>query len=152
MVATLPGPEGNSGLIASSYSVVFSLVPRVVVAGWIALWCGEMSNNYVLARLKDMTDGRHFWFRALASTFVRQGINTTLFYTIGLGGLMSPQIMVEAIAAAWVFKLGVEALCLPLTIRFLGWIRDQEAECSVRGNSEVSKVVGLVAHQERCIR
>lgn len=124
LVTTMPpAPHFPSD---QAYKEVFSIVPRIVVAGWLATWCGETINNYVLALMKVRTNGRHFWLRAIASTMVGQLANTSLFYGVGLSGELPAQLLLHSIITAWLFKVAIEAVCLPITTQIVKHLKQRE--------------------------
>ena len=108
------------------YREVLSVVPRIMVAGWIAVFAGDVVNNYIIAKLKVITKGKHFWFRALASTAAGQFINTILFVFLGLFGTVPNEAILGMIFYSWLFKVGVEVLFLPITYRIVEYLKKTE--------------------------
>lgn len=125
-IAYLPSPAFFDGW--SAYDRVFGIMPRILLGGWIAVFAGESSNNYVLARLKIVTKGRFLWTRTIGSTVVGQGVNTALFYVIGLYGVLPIDALWEAVLAGWVFKVCVEAACTPLVYGAVRYLKKAERE------------------------
>jgi hypothetical protein len=41
-----------------------------VVASMVGFWCGDFMNSHVMAMMKVLTEGRHFWPRTIGSTAV----------------------------------------------------------------------------------
>lgn len=126
VVAAIPGSAVFPH--SDAYRVVFQQVPRTLVGGWIAVFAGDIANNYVMARLKVATEGRHLWFRIIGSTFVGQGLNTALFYLIALSGVIPFSSLVKAVVAGWMFKTLVEALMTPVTYWVCGVLKRAENE------------------------
>ncbi|MBI4755533.1 MAG: queuosine precursor transporter [Betaproteobacteria bacterium] len=105
-----------------AYAKVFGTVPRILLGGWLAVFLGDISNNYVLARMKLWTNGKYLWTRTIGSTIVGQGINTVVFYVVALGGVLPTDVLVSAVMVGWLVKTCVEALMTPFTyavVRFL---------------------------------
>lgn len=98
-----------------AYKTVFGIIPRVLVGGWLAIFIGDISNNYVLAKLKVLTNGRFLWLRVISSTIVGQFLNTAVFYVVALGGVMPDNVLLTGIIAGWTIKTMVEALLIPVT-------------------------------------
>lgn len=98
-----------------AYKTVFGIIPRVLVGGWLAVFIGDISNNYVLAKLKVLTNGRFLWLRIIASTVVGQFLNTAVFYAVALGGVMPGNALFKGIIAGWVIKTVVETFLMPVT-------------------------------------
>jgi uncharacterized PurR-regulated membrane protein YhhQ (DUF165 family) len=51
-----------------SYVDVLSAAPRLVLFGTLAMFAGDIANNYVLAKMKVWTNGRHISARFVTST------------------------------------------------------------------------------------
>jgi uncharacterized integral membrane protein (TIGR00697 family) len=109
-----------------AYQAVFAVVPRVLIGGWVAVFGGDISNNYILARLKVLTKGRHLWFRTISSTLVGQFVNTDLFYTIALSGVMPASELIRGVAGGWIMKTIVEAVMTPFTYIVVGMLKRSE--------------------------
>ncbi len=111
-VAVPPAPFFKNG---EAYETVFGVVPRVLAGGWLAIFIGDISNNYVLAKMKVLTKGRFLWLRFIASTVVGQLLNTAVFYGVALGGVLPGDDLIAGILAGWIIKTMVETLLMPLT-------------------------------------
>ncbi len=98
-----------------AYKAVFSIVPRVLVGSWLALFCGDISNNYVLARMKVLTRGRWLWTRTIGSTVVGQLVNTGVFYLVALSAVLKADQLLQAVLVGWLAKTFVEVVLTPLT-------------------------------------
>ena len=109
-----------------AYQTVFAAVPRVLIGGWIAVFGGDISNNYILARLKVLTRGKYLWFRTISSTIVGQLVNTALFYTIALSGVMPANELIRGIAGGWIMKSIVEAVMTPFTYIIVNMLKKSE--------------------------
>lgn len=125
---------------SEAYVRVFSFVPRVVIAGWIATWCGEMSNNYIMAMMREHSKDQHFCWRALLSTMVGQFVNTSMFYFLGLGGQIPWGILVGSVASAWGLKVGIELICLPVTSFLVQWLQSQEGSSPTPVNDLAGRI------------
>lgn len=123
VVALPPGPgfDGNE-----AYVRVFGQVPRILAAGWVAVFVGDIANNYVLSRLKVMTQGRWLWLRTISSTIVGQGLNTAIFYVGALWGVLPSDTLISAILWGWCIKVAVEALLTPLTYAAVAFVKRRE--------------------------
>jgi len=51
-----------------SYVDVLSSAPRLVLFGALAMFAGDIANNYVLAKMKVWTNGRYISGRFVTST------------------------------------------------------------------------------------
>jgi uncharacterized integral membrane protein (TIGR00697 family) len=111
-----------------AYRQVLGVVPRVVLGSWVALFAGEILNNYVLARLKVASGGRHLWLRTTSSTVVGQLGNTALFYGIALSGVLPAPLLMKSIVVGWLAKVAVEVAFTPLTYLVVGRLKRAEHE------------------------
>lgn len=98
-----------------AYSVVLGQVPRILVGGWIAIFTGEILNDFVLAKMKVWSDGKHLWARLVGSTVAGQFVNTVVFYTIALYGVLPTELLINSILSGWFLKIVVEVLLIPIT-------------------------------------
>lgn len=118
IVGLLPGEaEWSRRVGQDAYDSVLSATPRIVLASLLAYLAGGFSNAYILARLKIATQGRWLWVRTIGSTIVGQAVDTVLFVLVAFAGAegFSTALLVSIIVSNYVFKVGVEALCTPLT-------------------------------------
>ena len=53
---------------------------RLVSFGTVAMFAGDIANNYVLAKMKVWTSGRYMAARFVISTLCGQVVNTAVFY------------------------------------------------------------------------
>jgi uncharacterized integral membrane protein (TIGR00697 family) len=109
-----------------SYVDVLSAAPRIVLFGTLAVFSGDIINNYVLAKMKVWTGGRYMPARFIVSTLCGQFANTAVFYTFALWGIMPPSLLIKSIALASLMKVGVEIALLPFAIRASVWLKKSE--------------------------
>lgn len=100
-----------------SYVDVLSAAPRLVLFGTLAMFAGDIANNYVLAKMKVWTSGRYISARFVASTLCGQMVNTAVFYIFGLWRMLPTRVLAKSILVATLTKVGVELLLLPLTLK-----------------------------------
>jgi uncharacterized integral membrane protein (TIGR00697 family) len=111
---TAPFYEGQAAFVSTLGGSALILLASVV-----ALALSQHLDVRLFANLKRRTDGRHRWLRNCGSTFVSQGIDTTVFITlgfaifpaIGLGG--DPTwgwSLISIIVGQYIVKLGVAAV------------------------------------------
>jgi uncharacterized integral membrane protein (TIGR00697 family) len=109
-----------------SYVDVLSTAPRLVLFGALAMFGGDIANNYVLAKMKVWTNGRYMPARFVTSTVCGQTVNTAVFYVFGLWKMIPASALTKSIIAASLTKVGVEILLLPLTLRVSLWLKKSE--------------------------
>jgi uncharacterized integral membrane protein (TIGR00697 family) len=126
LVAVLPPAAGFD--TNAAYVKVLGSVPRILLGGWTAVWAGGLLNDYVLAKMKVWTHGKHLWTRTVGSTIVGEFANTVLFYTIALSGILPTSVLVQAILTGWVIKVAVEVVFTPWTYYVCGKLKKLENE------------------------
>ncbi|MBR5812943.1 MAG: queuosine precursor transporter, partial [Bacteroidaceae bacterium] len=60
----LPSPD-YLDVTASSYNIIFTYVPRIVIGSLVGFLLGELSNAWLMERIKKVTGGRHLWVRTI---------------------------------------------------------------------------------------
>jgi uncharacterized integral membrane protein (TIGR00697 family) len=106
----------------AAYRTVFSPSLTISAAGLFAFFAGDISNSYVLAKLKLWDRGKRLWLRFVSSTIVGEGVNTSLFYGIALHSVLPQQLLLRGVLVGWTIKIIVEVLMLPVSycvVRFL---------------------------------
>ncbi len=123
-VVSLPAAPGWGG--QGAYEDVFGLTPRIVLASIIAFWAGELSNAYVMARMKVITRGKHLWTRTIGSTVVGQGVDSLIFYPLAFLGIWTPTQVATVLVTNYVLKVAWEAVLTPVTYRVVGFLKRVE--------------------------
>jgi uncharacterized integral membrane protein (TIGR00697 family) len=109
-----------------SYVDVLSAAPRLVLFGTLAMFAGDIANNYVLAKMKVWTNGRYISARFASSTLTGQMVNTAVFYIFGLWKMIPTRVLTKSIVVASLTKVAVELLLLPVTLKESLWLKRVE--------------------------
>lgn len=96
-----------------AYEAVLGTTWRIFVASLCAYLVGELTNSYVLSRMKVVTGGRYLWSRTIGSSLVGQALDSTIFVTIAFAGTGAP--LLDTIVTTWAIKVTWEALATPFT-------------------------------------
>ena len=126
VVVLLPAAPGFEG--SDAYTRVLGAVPRILVGGWLAVFVGAYLNDVIMAKMKVLTNGKHFGARAILSTVVGEGANTSIFYMVALFGILPHSILIASILSGWFLKVAVEVLMVPVTARVVHYIKRIEQE------------------------
>lgn len=126
LAAALPPAPGFDA--DPAYKRVLGQVPRVLLGGWIAVFAGEILNNFALAKLKLASKGRFLWIRTISSTVVGQLANTALFYVIALYAVIPTSLLVQSVITGWLIKVAVEVLFTPVTYVVVNTLKRREHE------------------------
>jgi queuosine precursor transporter len=97
-----------------------------VLFGTLAMFAGDIANNYVLARMKVWTNGRYMSARFVTSTLCGQMVNTAVFYIFGLWRMIPIRLLSKSIVVASLTKVSVEILLLPVTLKAFFWLKTIE--------------------------
>ncbi|WP_425409560.1 queuosine precursor transporter [Hyphococcus sp.] len=123
VVSLPPAPGWND---QPAYEAVFGLTPRIVFASIIAFWAGELSNAFVMARMKLASGGKHLWQRTIGSTIVGQGVDSLIFYPVAFIGIWTTEQVLTVLATNYVLKVLWEAFLTPVTYRIVGALKRAE--------------------------
>ncbi|MCF2707078.1 queuosine precursor transporter [Arcanobacterium haemolyticum] len=116
-----------------AFAAVLGVVPRFVAASIIGYLAGQLLNSYVLVKIKERWGEKHLWARLLGSTVVGEAADTALFCLIAWIGVVPFSTILNLMIVGYVYKVGVEAVLLPLTYVVVGWVKRIEA---VKGTDE----------------
>ena len=105
----LPSPD-YLGETASAYNHIFSYVPRIVIASLTGFLLGELSNAYLMEKIKEKTKGRRLWVRTIGSSAVAYIFDSLPFVLIAFAGVVSTRDLMMMIAFQYTAKLLIEAV------------------------------------------
>lgn len=71
----------------SAWNQVFSLVPRITFASWVAFLVSENVDAYLFAWMKKLTKGRYLWMRNVFSTLPALAIDSVIFVPLAFFGM-----------------------------------------------------------------
>ncbi len=102
-----------------AFQQILSQAPIFVLVGTIAVFTGDIVNNYILAKMKLKSRGKSMGSRFVASTAAGEVVNTFVFYffALVLMGIVPMNAAITSIVVASIAKILVEVILLPITIR-----------------------------------
>ncbi len=106
----LPAPDYMQST-TDAYAIIFGYVPRIVVASLVGFLCGELTNAFVMSKMKKLTNGKYMWTRTIASSAVGYIFDTVLFVLFAFWGTSPAKDLFSMITIQYVAKLLIEALC-----------------------------------------
>ncbi len=121
VVVAMPPAPGWEGQAA--YEEVFGLTPRIVIASIVAFWAGELSNAFVMARMKVWSGGKHLWQRTIGSTVVGQGVDSLIFYPVAFLGIWTVEQVITVLITNYILKVLWEAFLTPVTYRVVNTLK-----------------------------
>ncbi|OGD61561.1 hypothetical protein A3A71_04270 [Candidatus Berkelbacteria bacterium RIFCSPLOWO2_01_FULL_50_28] len=66
---------------------VIGMVPRIMVASWVAFLISENLDAYIFAWFKQKTGGKHLWARNVFSSIPSMLVDSVIFVVIAFGGV-----------------------------------------------------------------
>lgn len=124
-----------------AFTRVLGSVPRILLGGWVAVWVGGILNDYILAKMKVWTKGKHLWLRTITSTIVGEGANTILFYTIALYSILPNNLLITSILSGWLLKTIVEVVLTPVTYYVVAKLKKAENEDYYDTNTDFNPLI-----------
>ncbi len=112
--------------LANAWHAVLGFVPRIVAASLAGFLVGQFLNAYVVVRLRDRARPGSLWWRLVSSTLVGELADTTIFCTVAFGGLIDLGTMLNYILVGYIWKVGVEVVMLPVTLRVIKAVKRHE--------------------------
>lgn len=109
-----------------AFAMNFGQVPRIILASMLAIWCGEMANAFVLAKMKVWSKGKALYQRTIGSTIVGQGVDTILFYPLAFYGIWSTELIVTVMVSNYILKVLWEVLLTPFTYMVINKLKRAE--------------------------
>ncbi len=111
-----------------AYRKIFGLAPRIALASLVAFWAGELTNSYVLAKMKVWMEGRHLWMRTIGSTIAGEGVDSLIFYPLAFLGAWDTSLVFQVMVTNYAIKTAWEIVITPVTYRIVGFLKRAEQE------------------------
>jgi uncharacterized integral membrane protein (TIGR00697 family) len=86
LVLSLPPAPFFGG--QEAFQSVLGMVPRIVMASWIAFLISENADAYIFSWFKKATGGRRLWARNALSSIPAMALDSVIFITIAFYGVM----------------------------------------------------------------
>jgi len=110
----------------TAFEMSFGQVPRIFLASMLAIWCGEMANAFVMAKMKVWSQGKALYQRTIGSTVVGQGIDSLIFYPVAFYGVWSNELLLTVMFSNYLLKVAWEALLTPVTYAVINRLKKAE--------------------------
>ena len=105
----LPSPHYLDAT-AAAYNNIFTYVPRIVIGSLVGFLLGELSNAWLMEKIKQRTSGRFLWVRTIGSSMVGYIFDTLPFVLIAFVGTVSMRDLLLMIVFQYFMKLSIEVL------------------------------------------
>jgi uncharacterized integral membrane protein (TIGR00697 family) len=110
----------------AAWHAVLGFVPRICAASLVGYLVGQLINARVLVWLRDRARPGSLWSRLLGSTVAGGAADTILFCGISYIGVVGFGTLANYIVVGYAYKLGVEAVLLPVTMRVIRFVKRKE--------------------------
>ena len=105
----LPSPD-YLDQTAQAYNHIFSYVPRIVIGSLVGFLLGELSNAWLMEKIKEKTKGKKLWVRTIGSSAVAYWFDSLPFVLIAFLGVVTTHDLRMMIAFQYGDKLLIESL------------------------------------------
>lgn len=118
----LPYPADMADM-ANAYAMVFSYVPRIMIASLSAFLVGELTNAFLMSKIKERLGGP-LWVRTISSSVVGYSLDTTIFVLIAFWGTVTAAQLGTMIGIQIAVKVLIE-ICAstPMAYALVAFIR-----------------------------
>ena len=93
-----------------AYNHLFSYVPRIVIGSLVGFLLGELSNAWLMEKIKEKTKGKRLWVRTIGSSAVAYWFDSLPFVLIAFLGVVSTHDLLMMIAFQYGAKLLIESV------------------------------------------
>ena len=119
----LPSPDYLQET-AAAYNHVFTYVPRIVLGSLTGFLLGELSNAWIMEKMKQRMKGRRLWVRTIGSSMVGYLFDTLPFVLIAFAGVVSTEELLLMLAFQYFAKLIIEAtMGTPMAYAVIYWVK-----------------------------
>ena len=119
----LPSPEYLSET-AEAYNHIYSYVPRIVLGSLAGFLLGELSNAWVMEKIKERMKGKRLWVRTIGSSMVGYLFDTLPFVLIAFAGVVTTRELIMMLLFQYFGKLIIEAtMGTPMAYAAIYWLK-----------------------------
>jgi len=115
IAVSMPAPSDAKNIL--SYTDVFYVAPKIVIASICGFFVGSLANAFVMHKMKNHKRMKRYLFgRIFVSTIVGVFFDTCLFVIIAFVGSMNIIVITGIIITQFVMKIIYETVFSPITI------------------------------------
>ncbi len=119
----LPSPDYLEET-ANAYNHIFSYVPRIVLGSLAGFLLGELSNAWVMEKIKERMKGKRLWVRTIGSSMVGYLFDTLPFVFIAFAGTVTTRELIMMLLFQYFGKLIIEAtMGTPMAYAAIHWLK-----------------------------
>lgn len=117
----LPPAEGWGN--QEAFEIVFSTVPRMVVASLMAYLGSQLFDVWFFNFWKSITKGKHLWQRNNFSTLLSQLFDSVIFIGVGFIGTVPTLLLLNMILSQYIIKLLFAIIDTPFCYLTVNWAK-----------------------------
>lgn len=138
LAVLLPYPDYFNN---DAFSFVFSQAPRIALAGFVAMFFGQIVNDFIMHRFHLKNNEKGFGFRAILSTLFGELTDSFIFINVAFAFVLPFKVLLSMIITQVVIKVLYEIILLPFTYRVVKFYKTHDSFkfLSVERDSKVSK-------------
>ncbi len=113
---------------SQAYNLIFQSSPLVAFFVILAFFCGELTNSFVVAKMKIFTTGKYLNFRLVLSTLFGQIVDNSIAITgiFLFAGWFTAEQVIPLIISTVIFCTTWEVLALPITRKVIRTLKAKE--------------------------
>lgn len=121
-------PADPSFASNEAFDLIFKTSPIIALASIVAFFSGELTNSFVVAKVKLITGESYKWLRWISSTFFGQIVDNSIFFTAAFlaAGWYTVDQLFPLVMSSVIFCTVWEILALPITYRVIRFIKIKE--------------------------
>lgn len=120
-------PTDQSNMMSTSYSLIFSKLPKDVFTYSIAALLSTFLNVYILSKWKILTRGRYFWLRSLGSMIVGEAIFILIWGFLGFSSKFQLTTLLELMLISYLYKIIYNLITIIPTSIFVAFLKKTES-------------------------
>jgi uncharacterized integral membrane protein (TIGR00697 family) len=133
-IIALPGFDDEFGAAKqAALEGALGPVPQIVVGSLLAFLAGQLTNSWILVKMKAQVGERTLWARLMGSSVAGEFIDTLIFCAVAAPviGIADAGAFVNYVLVGFVYKTGVEFLFVPVTSLVIRWVKRLEPSYAV---------------------
>ena len=127
-LATLVPSPAFMAETEAAYNLIFTYMPRIVAGSLCAFLAGELTNSWLMIKIREKTGLRLLWVRTIGSSAVGQLLDSLIFCVIAFAGTVGTRELFLMIGTLYGTKLLIEAAAgTPIAYALIGYLRKKLA-------------------------
>lgn len=103
----------DSAAVSEAMTVLFSAVPRIAVASFIAYLIAQSFDIWFFHFIREKTGAKKLWLRNNLSTLTSQLLDSVIFFPLAFLGTLPLEVIGTLILTGWLFKIPIAVLDTP---------------------------------------